>query len=131
MIVADASVIVALLTDRAANRAAVQRLRRSPVHAPHLVDLEVQNALRRLEQLGKISRDTATDCRVDFRDLLVTRHAHRPLLERAWALRHNATTYDAIYLALAEALEAPLVTCDARLAEVPGVDATVEVYAPG
>jgi len=59
------------------------------------------------------------------------RYEHTLLLDRAWELRHSVSTYDAMYIALAELLDLPLVTCDAALAQAHGIRATVEVYAPG
>jgi predicted nucleic acid-binding protein len=107
------------------------RLRRDgDLHAPHLVDVEVTHALRRLVATGQLGDDRASDARADVADLLITRYPHLALLERAWELRHNLTVYDGVYVALAEFLEAPLVTCDTRLGGVPGHDAEIELFAP-
>jgi predicted nucleic acid-binding protein len=75
---------------------------------------------------GKISGDRAEDARTDFAELTITRYAHAPLADRIWALRENLTTYDAAFIALSEALNAPLITCDARLARASGVN--TELY---
>jgi predicted nucleic acid-binding protein len=97
------------------------------VHAPALIDLEVAQVLRRYVGRGDIAEPRA---RVSI-DLLVRfpmeRYSHEPLLPRIWALRGNMTAYDAAYVALAEGLRAPLVTCDAKLAAAPGVRAPVEL----
>ena len=77
-----------------------------------------------------IGADRAADARLDLADLPLRRYPHVPLLERAWELRDNVSAYDAMYVALAELLDAPLVTCDASLARAAGVRAQIEVYAP-
>ena len=97
------------------------------LHAPHLLDVEVVQALRRLVRTGEVSAGRAEEAIADLADLDLHRHAHVPLLDRAWILRDNVTAYDAMYVALAEALDAPLVTCDRPLAAVPGHSARVEV----
>jgi predicted nucleic acid-binding protein len=75
-----------------------------------------------------INDDRAADARMDFADLTIVRYPHVSLADRMWELRHNVTAYDAAFLALAEALGAPLVTCDARVARAPGHAASVEVF---
>lgn len=131
MIVVDASAIVESL---ALTTRALELSRRmtsdGDFHAPHLVDVEVTHALRRLVASGELSSDRASDARMDAADLLIRRYPHRPLLARAWELRDNLTVYDGVYVALAELLGAPLVTCDARLAQSPGHDAQIELFAP-
>ncbi|MBI3181128.1 MAG: VapC toxin family PIN domain ribonuclease, partial [Myxococcales bacterium] len=84
---------------------------------------------RRFVLKGFLPESSALYAMEDLRDLPLIRHGHGPFLERAFALRENATIYDALYLALAEALEAPLLTADAALAKVPGHGAAVEVLA--
>jgi len=91
------------------------------LHVPHLIDVEVAQVLRRYVREAQIHPDDATDALHHLRDLDLTRHAHEPLLERVWALRHNFSAYDAVYVALSEALDASLVTSDRRLAHAPGV----------
>ncbi|MFN8223771.1 MAG: type II toxin-antitoxin system VapC family toxin [Gaiellales bacterium] len=130
MNVIDASAIVQALTAPSRAPALVARLiADSDIHAPHLIDVEVASALRRLEHRGELSNDRADDARRDLTDLPLTRYPHQGLLERAWELRHTVSPYDAVYLALAEALDAPLVTCDARLSRVDGVKARIELFA--
>lgn len=96
------------------------------IHAPELLDLEVAQVLRRLEREKRISAARARSALRDFLDLHVVRYAHRPFLDRVWAIRANATAYDAAYLALAEGLGAPLVTLDQRLARSSGHRARVQ-----
>lgn len=94
-------------------------------HAPHLLDLEVAHALRRLLRAGNLDATRAVLALDDLKELPLHRHAHGPLLPRVWELRHNLTAYDAAYLALAESLDCPLLTRDRGLAAV--ARATVEV----
>ena len=129
MIVLDASAVVDLLVEPAARTGALRaRVRaESIVYAPHLMDAEVTNALRRQLLQGRIDQIRA---RRAIRRLGVMRlrfWPHRPLLGRALALRHQLTAYDAIYVAMAEATGATLVTRDARLARATGHRARVEV----
>ena len=91
---------------------------RETLHAPHLLDLEVAQALRRHCSAGATTLDRAREALEDFQNLPVTRYRHNLLLHRIWELRHNATAYDAAYLALAEALGAEFLTRDAALATV-------------
>jgi predicted nucleic acid-binding protein len=98
------------------------------LHAPHLIDVEVAQVLRRYAAAGDLTTARGLEALTDLADLPMARYPHEPLLERVWELRQNATACDAVYLALAEALEAPLVTCDRRLALAPGHQARVEVH---
>ena len=84
--------------------------------APHLLDVEVLSALRGLELGHRLQAAVAEQARIDHFAFTITRHDLEPLAERIWQLRHQLTTYDASYIALAEALSAPLYTCDAKLA---------------
>ena len=79
-------------------------------------------------QNGALSPDRAEDARQDFHDLAIVRYPHQPLADRMWQLRDNLTAYDAAFLALAEMLDVPLVTCDARLAHSSGHRAQVELF---
>lgn len=97
------------------------------LHAPHLLDAEVVQVLRRFERLGIIKAERAEQGLEDLRDLRLVRHSHEPLMDRVWALRHNLSAYDALYVALAEGLAAPLVTLDRRIADAPGHSADVRV----
>lgn len=131
MIVVDASALVDFLSLVRVDPALDERIATSDkLHAPHLVDVEVAHAFQRLAAHGSIGADRAADARLDLADLPLRRYPHTPLLERAWELRHNVNAYDAMYVALAELLDVPLVTCDAPLARAQGVRAQIEVYAP-
>ncbi len=98
------------------------------LHVPHLIDVEIVHALRRLVRLGSMSDDRAADLRSDFADLSIVRYPHQPLADRMWDLRHDVLAYDAAFLALAEALGAPLVTCDAHLARAGRQVADIELF---
>jgi predicted nucleic acid-binding protein len=127
MLVIDTSAVLAALAERTPDAALVQRLADDgDLHAPHLIDIEILNALRGLVRGGKLSADRADDVRTDVAALPITRYGHEPLADRVWAMRDNLTAYDAVFVALSEALEVPLITCDARLAAAPGI--VVELY---
>ena len=131
MIVLDASAVVDLLVAAAPDAELAGRvLADGDLHAPHLVDVEVAQALRRLAAGGSLSADRATDALRDAALLPIVRYPHLALVERAWELRHTLGIYDGVYVALAEMLEVPLVTCDGRIARAPGHSATVELFAP-
>lgn len=130
MIIVDSSAVVSVLTDRATSGLLDRLGTERSLHAPYVIDVEVTHALRRLARMGRLSDDRAADARVDFTSLRLRRYRHVPLLERTWELRHALSAYDGVYVALAEALGAPLVTCDARLARATGHEAKVELFAP-
>ncbi len=133
LIVVDAAVVVDFLVDVSPQAPAVRaRLACEPAQwaAPELMDAEVAHVLRRQVVRGEVSSATAGLALADLISLPVRRYPHLPILARAFELRHNATLYDALYLALAEALDAPLLTRDAALVGVPGVGAAVELIAP-
>jgi predicted nucleic acid-binding protein len=98
------------------------------LHGPHLIDTELLAALRRMTISDQISNERAEDTRSDFAELALVRYRHEPLSDRVWELRHNVTAYDATFIALAETLSAPLITCDARLASAPGHSAQIELF---
>ena len=130
MIVLDASAMLALLL-RTPGAAAIEArvLRRGETtHVPALLDLEVAQVLRRYASRGDVTPARAAIALDVLIGFPMERYAHEPLLRRIWALRESLTAYDAAYVALAEALRAPLVTCDARLARAPGVQAAVELF---
>lgn len=131
MIVVDASALVDFLALARPNPSLDERLTTSgDFCAPYLIDVEVAHALQRLTRRREIGADRAADAGLDLAALQLRRYPHVPLLERAWELRHNVSAYDAMYVALAELLDVPLVTCDAPLARAQGVRAQIEVYAP-
>lgn len=131
MIVVDASALLEFLLQTRLGTRVEARLFRSEdeLHSPHLVDVEVTQGLRRLVRTGEVSADRAAEAIADLASLDLHRHAHLDLLPRAWKLRENITSYDAMYVALAEALDAPFLTCDAPLAKAPGHRATIELIA--
>ena len=97
------------------------------LHAPHLLDLEVAQVLRRFCARGELTVTRAGEALADLLDFPLTRYPHDLFLERIWQLRENLTVYDAAYVALAEALSATLVTRDVRLGRSPGHAASIEV----
>jgi predicted nucleic acid-binding protein len=99
------------------------------LHAPHLIDVEILHALRGMTMRGEITDDRAADARTDFADTALRRYPHEPLGDRIWELRHNLSAYDAAFVALAEALDVPLITCDRRLASSHGHGAEIELFA--
>lgn len=128
MIVVDASVMVPLLADDADEGALIRaRIRGEVLAAPQLVDLEVMSVLRRLSRSGELSRDRTDQAIDDLIGFPLQRASHRPLLPRCWELRHHLSSYDAAYVALAEALGAILLTADGRLLGARGPRCTVEL----
>jgi predicted nucleic acid-binding protein len=131
VLVIDTSAAIAALTATDPAPGLLKRLADDgDLHAPHLIDTELLHALRRLTFRGELSDDRAADARTDFADLALTRYPHQPLSARVWELRHNLTAYDATFVALAEALDVPLVTCDTRLAGAPSRHAEIELFDP-
>jgi predicted nucleic acid-binding protein len=122
LIVVDASAVLELLltTDRGDGVAAVALEPAQQLHAPELVDIEVAQTLRRLVIHKELGVERAVEALADYRDLSIQRHSHEPLLDRIWDLRDAVSAYDGAYIALAEALEAPVLTCDGRLARSHG-----------
>ena len=129
MIVADASALLELLLGgpRARELGDLLLAQGSPLAAPQLIDLEVAQVMRRLASRGRLDPARAERAFEDLAAMPLARYDHAPLLPRVWSLRENLTAYDAAYLALAEALDAPLVTCDAALRTASGRMAEVIV----
>jgi predicted nucleic acid-binding protein len=128
VIVADASVLVTALGDDGPDGdRARARLRGERVSAPELVDLEIASVLRRQVRSGEMDLRRASLALADLVAMPLRRASHKPLLARCWELRDDITPYDAAYVALAEALEAILLTGDERLARAPGPRCRVEV----
>jgi len=123
--VVDASLVVAALVDSGpVGRWADGVLGAGHLVAPHLLPVEVASVLRRASAAGEISADTAGLAHRDLLGLRLELYPYEPCADRVWALRSNLTTYDAWYVALAELLDAPLATLDARLARSPGPTCT-------
>lgn len=129
MIVIDASVVLELLLRTPASPAVESRLLSSgeTLHAPHLLDVEVAQVLRRYATRNEISAMRGRLALEILARFPITRYSHEPLLTRIWALRANMTAYDAAYVALAEALGATLLTRDERLSTAPGGRAKIEL----
>jgi predicted nucleic acid-binding protein len=128
VIVLDASALLEFLLQTPLGTRVEARLFRDEdeLHSPHLVDVEVTQGLRRLVRAGEVSPERAAEAIADLVDLNLHRHPHLDLLTRAWKLRENVTAYDAMYVALGEALDAAIVTCDTPLAKAPGHRARIE-----
>jgi predicted nucleic acid-binding protein len=129
VIVVDASVIIELLLRTEAAEMMEDRLfsQVQSLCAPHLLDLEVAQVLRRYAAAGEITGERGLEALEDLGNLPIHRYPHDFLLERIWELRHNITAYDAAYISLAESLPAPLITRDARLSTAPGHHALIEL----
>ena len=129
MIVVDASAVIEVLLNTSVGASLTQRLLdpSETVSAPYLLDVEVLQVLRRYALAGEIDAARGQQAVQDLADLPILRYPHDPMLQRVWELRHNITVYDAVYVALAEALDAPLLTRDERLAAAPGHSATIEL----
>lgn len=130
MIVLDASAAVDWLLQTTAGQRIEQRIytRNESLHAPHLLDLEVAQVLRRLVREGAVSVQRAEAAVQDLQVLRITRYPHFVLLPKIWNLRNNLSAYDAAYVTLAENLGAVLVTRDSHLASAPGHSALVELF---
>jgi predicted nucleic acid-binding protein len=129
VIVVDASAVLeVLLNTPSASRVAERLLAPGEtLHAPHLLDLEVTQVLRRYALAGQLEPSRGGQAVQDLLDLPLTRYPHDLFLPRIWELRRNVTAYDAAYLALAEALDVPLVTRDAALVSASTHRARVEL----
>jgi predicted nucleic acid-binding protein len=132
VVVVDTSAVIGALTGRPPSVEVMERLAGdSDLSAPHLLDIEFLHALRRLVLGDQLSEDRAADARTDFAALAITRYEHTVVADRVWELRHSLTAYDATFVALAELLDAPLITFDGRLARAAGHHATVELFQGG
>lgn len=127
--VIDTSALLEVLVSDTADPELVRRVAHAAeLHAPHLIDVELLSALRGLVRGGKLSPDRATDVRQEALSMKLIRYPLAGIADRIWALRDAMTCYDACYIALAESLDFPLVTTDARLGRSTGHAAAVEVY---
>ena len=129
MIVLDASAAIDWLLRTPAGLKIDRRIysRSTSVHVPHVLDLEVAQVLRRFVRDGSLSAGRAEAALQDLTDARFTRYPHVHLLSRIWELRHNLTAYDGAYIALAELLDAPLITRDRRVIAAPGHRAQIEL----
>ncbi len=130
MIVIDASALLEVLLRRAAAQAIETRLFAigETLHAPHLLDVEIAQVLRRCAIRGDVDEPRGREALAHLAGLPIQRYPHQALLPRIWELRHNVSAYDATYVALTESLDAVLVTCDQRLANAAGHRARVSVF---
>jgi predicted nucleic acid-binding protein len=129
VIVVDASALLETLLRTAAAQAVENRLfaPRQTLHAPHLLDVEVAQVIRRYAANGEVDSARGRSALADLADFPLRRYPHDLLLPRMWDLRNNLTAYDAAYVALAEVLDAPLLTRDRRLATAAGHRAQIEL----
>jgi predicted nucleic acid-binding protein len=129
MIVPDASSIVEVLLQTERGRRLETRFLHpaETMHVPHLIDIEVTHVLRRVCLQGLLDLQRGAEAIEDLTALPLIRYPHDLFLPRIWTLRHTLTAYDAAYVALAETLSAPLLTCDARLAASHGHEAIIEI----
>jgi predicted nucleic acid-binding protein len=130
VIVLDASAAVDWLLQTSIGQRIEKRIfaHGESLHAPHLIDLEVTQVLRRLVRDRTISERRADEAMEDLLDVRIARYPHDVLLPRIWGLRHNLSAYDAAYVVLAEKLGATLITRDGRLAGAAGHAAKIEVF---
>ena len=128
--VLDASVVVELVLGTRIGARIRERLHdpRISLHGPELLDLEVLNVLRRYVRAGTVAADRAEAGVRRLGELDLQRHRHGPMLPRIWSWRANLTAYDAAYVALAEVVDCPLLTTDARLSKAPGLPVPVELF---
>lgn len=129
MIVLDASAAVEWLLQSTTGAKIDRRLfsTANSLHAPHLLDVEVAQVMRRHVRDNSITARRGADALEDLRSLGINMHSHDLLMSRIWELRATLTAYDAAYVALAELLDSPLLTCDRKIAGAPGHNANVEV----
>jgi predicted nucleic acid-binding protein len=127
-IVLDASVAIEVFCSPSPDPELRRRVLTATAAAPEIFDLEACNVLRKMVLRERITAVSASGVLRDIRDAPVIRLADRHLVQRVWDLRDTITAYDASYVALAELLDVPLVTCDARLARASGHGARVDLY---
>jgi predicted nucleic acid-binding protein len=129
MIVVDASALLEVLLVRPAARNVESWLSQpgQTVHAPYLIDVEVTHVIRRFAMRGQIDDQRGQSVLADYTSMTIQRYPHEAFLFRVWELRNDLSAYDSMYVALAETLDAPLITCDGRLAKATGHSARIEV----
>jgi predicted nucleic acid-binding protein len=130
VIVLDASAAIELLIEGSLAGSIRQDLlsRNDTIIVPHLLDIEVLSGLRRLASSRRLDGQRMGYLLSELADLPAMRCPHTPLLQRVWELRHNFTAYDAVYIAMAEATDSVLYTCDQKLCK--GHRARVTLFAP-
>lgn len=130
MIVLDASAAIDWLLQTSTGQRIERRIysRNESLHAPHLLDVEVGQVLRRLVREGSVSASRAAQAIEDLLALRIARYPHFVMLPAIWQLRQNLSAYDAAYVVLAEELGATLLTSDRRLKDSPGITAQIEVF---
>jgi predicted nucleic acid-binding protein len=131
VIVVDASAIVNALCDRPVPIALIEALIGEDLHAPHLLDYEVAAAFRGRLRGGTLLKQDAVSAVELFGGISIERHGAAPYLDQMLALRNNFTCYDASYVALAQALDAPLVTCDSKFKEAAKLGVDIQVFRNG
>jgi predicted nucleic acid-binding protein len=129
VLVVDASAVAELLLATPRSPAILRRIGDETLHAPELLTIEIASVLRRVALNDEIDDETIDGALVDLDGLGVECYPHRPLLGRVLELRHSMTVFDAAYVALAEALAAPLLTCDSKLHAAHGSVAAIELIA--
>ncbi len=129
MIVVDSSAVVDLLLQNDKGRKVAARILDpdETLHVPHLIEIEVTQVLRRFMLKGELTNVRGREALSDLADLALVRYPHTDLLQRILDMRTSLSAYDAAYVALAEALEAPLVTTDGKLSRAHGHDARIEL----
>jgi predicted nucleic acid-binding protein len=130
LIVLDSSAMIDWLLQTTAGKRIQLRVafRNDSLHAPHLLDIEVAHVMRRLVREGAVPLRSADEALLVLRDFPVTRYPHVTFLPRIWQYRHTLSAYDAAYVTLAEALNATLLTRDARLASAHAHGAAIELF---
>ena len=129
MIVLDASAVIEWLFQSPAGIKIDRRVfsNAETLHVPHLLDIEVAQVLRRYVRDKTITTQRGEEALEDLEGMPLRRYPHDFLIPRVWELRATLTAYDAVYVALAEVLDAPLLTCDGKIASASGHSANVEV----
>jgi predicted nucleic acid-binding protein len=127
-VVIDNSALIEVAAMKRPDPGLVKRFLGSEPVAPELIDAEALNVIRRLVLSKVLTVNGATKALTKVKESPIARISHRPLLDRAWKFRNTVSGYDALYLALAEELDIPLLTCDAKLAATEGHDVTIELF---
>lgn len=129
MIVVDSSIILEILLRTKSAHGIEKKIfsRGQTLHAPHLIDIEIAQVIRRYTLAGHVTPERGSQAIEDLMDLRMSKYTHDILLPRIWELRTNMTAYDAAYVALAEILDSPLLTRDAKLARSVGSSAKIQL----